>query len=265
LNDYLKDVFPEISLSFDAIIQNETQGLIRERHLAKALRKKVYELASTDRERKNILEKIFPSKNLKADCKNIAAVENEIRAALLKAGGPAFVPEDPDSFLNLEALKQIILKAGGIPTYPLLADSVNGGFTEYEEDKEKLLNDLKQKGIYSVEFITNRNSMEVLEEYAGFFLENGFAVSFGSEHNTPELMPIKLFTAKKEDLSPKLKEINYKGACIIIAHQYLFARHGHEFLSGVGKPVTTDLGSFVKLGNQLIRFYKSKIVPANEK
>lgn len=263
LNAHLQISYPIISLSFDDILQNETKGLIRERHLAKALRKKVYELASDNKERKEMLEKIFSGKELKSDTENVAAVENEIRGALLKAGGPAFVPEDPDSFLNLEAIKQVIVQGGGIPTYPLLADSVNGGFTEYEEDKEILLKDLKQKGIYSVEFITNRNSTKVLEDYADFFLSNGIAVSFGSEHNTPELMPIKLFTAKGEDLSPRLKKMNYKGACIIAAHQYLFARYAQGFLNKEGTPVTSDLDSFAELGDKLIRFYKSKIVKAN--
>jgi hypothetical protein len=42
---------------------------------------------------------------------DIAAIENEIRGNLLKAGGAAFVPEDPKAFLTLEEVKEIIIDA----------------------------------------------------------------------------------------------------------------------------------------------------------
>ena len=38
---------------------------------------------------------------------------------------------------------------------------------------------LRQRGIFSVEFITTRNSVEVLEKYAGYLHDNGFVVTFG--------------------------------------------------------------------------------------
>ena len=43
--------------------------------------------------------------------------------------------------------------------------------------------------------------------------------TFGSEHNTPALEPVKLRTRDAADLSPKLKEINWRGACTVAAHQ----------------------------------------------
>lgn len=64
-------------------------------------------------------------------------MENEIRSKLLKAGGAAFVPEDPKAFLPMETVCQIIKAAGGIPTYPFLADDAKGNFTDFEGDLQK--------------------------------------------------------------------------------------------------------------------------------
>ena len=50
--------------------------------------------------------------------------------------------------------------------------------------------------------------------------DEGFTVTFGSAHNTPALEPIKLRTRDAADLSAKLKEINYRGACTVAAHQH---------------------------------------------
>ena len=174
-----------------------------------------------------------------------AEVENEIRGNLLKAGGAAFVAEDPKAFLPLEEAVAIIEAAGGIPTYPFLADDAKGGFTDFEADLPKAAAALKAKGIHSVEFITTRNSAEVLERYAGRLWDNGFAVTFGSEHNTPAMEPILLHTRGGAPLTPKLKEINYAGACIVAAHQDIYARTGRLYA-----PARRD--EYLAIGKKLI-------------
>ena len=45
------------------------------------------------------------------------------------------------------------------------------------------------------------------------------SVTFGSEHNTPALEPIRLRTRDAEGLSEKLRAINWRGACAVAAHQ----------------------------------------------
>ena len=129
------------------------------------------------------------------------------------------MPEDPKAFLPMETVQRIIEAAGGIPTYPFLADDAKGNFTDFELDLQKAADLLKKRGFRSVEFITTRNTTAVLEQYAGYLKDEGFIVSFGSEHNTPALEPIKLRTRDAAGLSDKLKEINYNGACLIAAHQ----------------------------------------------
>ncbi|NJK98148.1 MAG: hypothetical protein HC905_27455, partial [Bacteroidales bacterium] len=133
-----------------------------------------------------------------------------------------------------------------------LADDASGKFTDFEEDKEKVAGILKERGIWSVEFITTRNSQEVLEEYAGYFYHQGFVVSFGTEHNTPAMEPVLLHSRGGNLLSDLLIDINYKGACVIAAHQYLYATEGEGYLDSSGTPNTLSRSSFEELGNALI-------------
>ena len=218
LNAHLDRVGAGLHLSFDRIEKELTRGSIRERHLAKALRLAI-EARCAEQDRPAMYERIFEGKPLKSDPADAAAVENEIRSKLLKAGGAAFVPEDPKAFLPMETVQRIIEAAGGIPTYPFLGDDAKGCFTDFEEDLQKAADILKQRGIRSCEFITTRNTTAVLERYASYLEDEGFAVCFGSEHNTPALEPIRLRTRDAEGLSERLREINYRGACRIVAHQ----------------------------------------------
>ena len=196
LNQWLKAEGKDIQLDFSEIREKLTMGSIRERHLAKALRLALY-----------------------PDAENPAKLENELRSKLLKAGGAAFVPEDPKAFLPTETVQEIIQAAGGIPTYPFLADDAKGNFTDFEGDLMQAADTLKKRGFRSVEFITTRNTTAVLEQYAGYLEDEGFIVSFGSEHNTPAMEPVKLHTRDAAELSDKLKAINWRGACAIAAHQ----------------------------------------------
>ena len=232
LNEHLKAVGEEFTLDFAKITADLTRGSIRERHLAKALRLAVERIALagvSDAQAKKAsaselqaiadhYAKIF-GQAAKSDVSNVAAIENEIRSRLLKAGGAAFVPEDPKAFLPMTTVQRIIEAAGGIPTYPFLADDAKGNFTDFEGDLQKAADTLKKRGFRSVEFITTRNTTAVLEQYAGYLEDEGFIVSFGSEHNTPAMEPIKLRTRDAADLSDKLKAINFRGTCAIAAHQ----------------------------------------------
>ena len=219
LNEHLKAVGEEFTLDFAQIAEELTHGSIRERHLAKALRLAVERAAAAGvSDAQEHYERIL-GQPLKADINNAAAVENEIRSRLLKAGGAAFVPEDPKAFLPMDTVRDVILAAGGIPTYPFLADNAKGEFTDFEEDLQKCADILKKRGITSCEFITTRNTVSVLESYASYLVDEGFTVTFGSEHNTPAMEPIKLRARDRGDLTCKLKKINYLGACKVAAHQ----------------------------------------------
>lgn len=253
LNTHLKIVQADLDVSFEFILQYRTKGMVRERHIAKALREKVFTAKESDAERKALFEKIYNGKPQTAPLDDDAALENEIRGVLLKAGGAAFIPEDPKSFLPMETVRDIILNGKGMPTYPILGNALNGGFTEYEGDKDALLQTLISKRFFATEFITTRNTTAMLEEYAQFFVDNGFVVTFGTEHNTPSLEPITLYTADDKELSPLLKKINYEGACITVAHQALVAEGKQGWLDAEGKPDASKYNDFVVMGDAIIK------------
>ena len=254
LNELLVKIHAGFQLDYDAIKSGMTKGMVRERHLAKALRTKVNHSFVTAFERKLFYKTVFGGKELKSDIGNSAAVENEIRGNLLKAGGAAFIPESPEAFLDMEMVCKMILESGGIPTYPFLADDNNGNFTDFEAPKETVIEILRERNICSVEFITTRNSIAVLEAYADFFNTNGFVVTFGSEHNTPAMEPIELFARNSTPLSPLLLAINYEGACITAAHQYLVATEGVGYIDSDGKPDPDKRAEFITLGKALIEY-----------
>jgi hypothetical protein len=254
VNELLKTFDAGFTLRFKTIEDFLSKGLVRERHLAKALRMSTYiHFKNEPEEIKAFIEKIFNGKTLRSDIFDYAGVENEIRSNLLKAGGPAFVPEDPKAFLPLEDVRQMILAAGGIPTYPFLADDANGTFTDFENDIEKAAETLKQRGFFAAEFITPRNSVEVLEKYAGYLHDNGFVVTLGTEHNTPAMEPIKLFARGKKALADRLNEINYDGACVIAAHQERVRNGEPGYVDADGKADIEHRDVFIKEGDKLIK------------
>ena len=254
VNELLKAFDAGFSLDFEVISKSMTKGLVRERHLAKALRMSVYIHFKNDpAEIKSFLEKAFNGKVLKSDIFDYAGVENEIRGNLLKAGGAAFVPEEPKAFLPLDDVRKIIIAAGGIPTYPFLADDANGCFTDFERDIEKAAEILNQRGFFSTEFIPTRNSEEVLEKYAGYLYDKGFVVTFGTEHNTPAMEPVKLSTRGNKPLSERLKQINYDGACVTAAHQERIRNGEPGYVDANGNADIANREIFIKEGDKLIK------------
>lgn len=242
------------TLDFNWITNELTKGLVRERHLAKALRVKLFEFHEKDEGKvKLTLETLFGGKVLKVPLHDVAAIENEIRANLLKAGGAAFVLEEAAAFLPVEAVRQTILAAGGIPTYPFLADDPKGNYTDFERDPRQAARRLTERGFHSVEFITTRNDVRLLERYASYLHEKGFVVTFGSEHNTPAMEAMELFARGGVPLTDRLKQINYEGACVIAAHQHVVSQGLDGYVDESGEADRSRRDEFVKLGDEVIK------------
>lgn len=253
LNDHLRHKQADITLDVSQIKRELTKGALRERHLAKALRLAVYAACDNDVSLvQTVLENLFDGKAVKSLLHDIAGVENEIRSNLLKAGGVAFVPEGHDAFLPMERVQEMIVAAGGIPTYPFLADDVNGNYTDFESNPERVADQLTRRGFHSVEFISTRNDVKLLEKYASYLYEHGFVVTFGSEHNTPAMEPIKLSARNHTPLTDRLKQINYEGACVIAAHQHVVTQGLEGYVDGNGMADRSKRDEFRKLGDSLI-------------
>jgi hypothetical protein len=257
LNDIIKPVDPTIILSYENIKKEYARNLVRERHLAKALRCISTEKYPDPDDQILFLEKIYGGKRSKAGIENSSVLENEIRSNLLKSGGGAFVEENESSFLDLGRIIRIILKAGGIPCYPVLLDDPSGKYTEYEEDPVKLHNSLQKLKIGCIELIPGRNSLTNLRKFVTFFNERNYLITFGTEHNTPEKIPLTVTARGSEALDDELKRIAWEGVCVIAAHQYLRAQGMQGYVLPDGTTSFDQKRELSFLGKLVIEFYMS--------
>jgi hypothetical protein len=245
-NELFASNFIEIQLDYETIKSTLAKNLVRERHIAKAIRIIAFQQARDSAERKQLLQKIYSGKETKVDVENNNAVENEIRNNLLKNGGSAFVPENENGFLSLSEIKEIIIQSGGIPCYPVLLDFNKGNFTEFESDWERMHTFLSQHNIRCIELIPSRNDKTILEDFVNFFHSRNYIILFGTEHNTPELTPMRV------DISESLQKISYESTCVIAAHQYRVAKKEEGFLDSNNSPKADELNSFIEQGNGVI-------------
>jgi hypothetical protein len=92
--------------------------------------------------------------------------------------------------MNLDEVIEMIINAGGIQCYTVLLDDKNGNYTEYEKDPMQLWMKLAKKNIGCIELIPGRNEAGELERFVRFFIEKGIVILMGTEHNTPDLIPL---------------------------------------------------------------------------
>jgi hypothetical protein len=258
LNVLIEHENPGLKLTYETIRKDYAHELVRERHIAKALRELIIKSHPESEEQLRFLENLYGDKKSKSGLSNPAALENEIRSNLLKSGGAAFVEEDENSFLNLKKIIKIIIKAGGIPCYPVLLDNSAGGFTEFESDPEKLCNSLMKLGIGCIELIPGRNDHTILKNFVNFFNEKGFIITFGTEHNTPEMIPLTVTTRGSVPLDESLKKIAWEGACIIAAHQYLRADGRQGYVLPDGTHSIEQMEELKNLGQLVIEYFLNK-------
>ena len=253
LNDWLKETGIDIEFSCDEIRRRFARQLVRERHIAQALRTALFERYDDDMQRREALQKIYGGVPSGVDIHHTAALDNELRNNLLKAGKKAFVPEDEKAFLSIEQVRGIILHAGGIPFYPVLLDDASGNITEFEADKEQLYQSLVDLNIHCIELIPQRNRLEIMEPFVRYFYEKGFVVTFGTEHNTPGMIPLTPCCSNNTPLSDFLQQVSYEGACVIAAHQYLKTLGDCGYTDENGKTQTHRRTNLITQGNTVIK------------
>lgn len=258
LNQLIEKENPALILSYDTIKKNFARELVRERHIAKALRMTALRKSDKQEEQVEFLEKLYGGKKSKAGIENASALENEIRSNLLKSGGAAFVEEDEKSFLELKKIIRIIIKAGGIPCYPVLLDDPSGKFTEFENDPEKLYRSLTALGIECIELIPGRNDLNILRSFVEFFDSKGFVILFGTEHNTPEMLPLRVAARGSVPLDASLKKTAWEGTCIIAAHQYLRADGRQGYVLPDGTHSIKQKKELVYLGQLVIEYFLNR-------
>jgi len=258
LNQIIYPVNPSLKLTYETIKKRFAKDLVRERHLAKAIRFLALENYDSPESQISFIESLYGGKKSKTVMSDQSGLENEIRSVLLKAGGAAFVPEDESSFPDLRKLTEIIKRAGGIPCYPVLLDDPSGKLTEFEADREKLFTSLSSMGIGCIELIPGRNDISVLKPFCEFFSEKGFIITFGTEHNTPELTPLTITARGKTPLDDSMKKIAWEGVCVIAAHQYLRAHDRQGYLLDDGSLSLSQKKDLTHLGGLVIEYFLNR-------
>jgi hypothetical protein len=257
-NRIIQEIDLHLALKYSEIKRLFAKDFVSERHVSRAIRALVYARYPKSPERKDFLNRLCGKMGFTADLDDLAGVENEIRAKLLKSGGRAYVPEDSSAFLPIPEVLEIILNAGGIPCYSVLLDDESGQCTEYEANKQILHNELIAYGIHCIEFLPYRNDVEILRNYVDFFQENGFVITFGTAHSTPDNKPLRVTTRDGNFLDEELAAISHEGASIIAAHQYLRSKGEQGYLDIEGKPRKEKMNEFIKLGKAIIQKFISR-------
>ena len=191
---------------------------LQERHLALAFQERFFQqVPAHDRPARlaALLGIPAPQGDLTA-----AAVQNLLRAHLMKAGKPCYAAE---RFVNFDEARRLILEMGGIVCYPVVADGANP-VCEFESTPERLIEELRARSIPMAEFIPNRNSAALLLDAVPKLRAAGIAVSAGTEHNTHDRLPLVPRCKGGEPVPASVAEIFWEGACVIAAHQFLGAR-----------------------------------------
>ena len=258
LNGLIGPINPSLTITYESVKKRFAEDLVRERHLAKAVRHAAAEHFDNAEDQLRFIESLYGGKKSKAGVADPAALENEIRSNLLKAGGSAFVEEDKRSFLELKKIIRIIIGSGGIPCYPVLLDDPSGKCTEFETDKEHLHSSLSEMNIGCIELIPGRNDLSILKDFVEYFDKRGFLITFGTEHNTPEMVPLTVSARDSKPLDESLKRIAWEGACIIAAHQYLRAHNRQGYVLTDGKLSKDQKHDLADLGQLVIEYFLKK-------
>jgi hypothetical protein len=231
---------------------------LQERHIAQAFQEEFFALVPPgERARKLSAVLGVPSQ---AEPEDRLKIQQEIRSALMKVGKPAYVAE---KFVDFDQAYRLVLELGGIPCYPTLADGAKP-ICAYEDPPDKLIEALRRHRIYCAEFIPIRNRPEVLERYVVALRRAGIVMAGGTEHNTPDLLPLQPRCVQGLPVPDAMRAIFWEGACVIAAHQFLtlHGRCGYVDAAGNlhGGFLTTEdrISYFAGLGEAIIARYRRK-------
>lgn len=184
--------------------------VLQERHLAMAYQR---EMVRNNLDATKVAALLGPA--APANVSDEVALQNAIRSALMKSGKVAFVAEE---FVTIAEARSLVLAAGGIPCYPVLADGTKP-IAEYETDPVELARNLKKLGYYAAEFIPIRNQPDVLERYVLAMRGEGLIILAGTEHNTTEKIPLTPTCVGGAPIPAEVRRIFDEGICVAVAHQ----------------------------------------------
>ena len=207
LNDHLKNIGEDFSISMEAVEALTPAGNTTERHVVQILAEKILE---EGKERAGeIAEKLCGAAAPSLD--DPATFQNFLRGKLIKAGCPDYAPELPEAFLSIEDMCSLYLEMGAVPLYPVLGNPE----TEMEENFDDLIDYLATKKIFAIEVIPDRNTRERLLDVVEAAKKAGIPIVTGTEHNTktPGLLVDK-FTAEEP-----FRTAFFDSALVLLGHR----------------------------------------------
>ena len=242
--DYEKDVLPLTPAS------NPT-----ERHLCLAYAQKARSVFEDVHE----LEKFWAEK-LSVNPEDVELSDrikllNLIRTRTMKQDGAGYVIPDKGDFPTMADTNRFILQAGGIPTHTWL-----NGFSDGEQEIEKLLKVAMQSGVGGLNIIPDRNytpgvkdeRLTNLHHVVELAQKLNLIVVVGTEMNSPGQKFVDDFSS--DELSPLLPTF-LKGAHIVYAHSVLQRTAGLGYTSKWAKEAFSDVAAkndfFERLGHLL--------------
>ena len=90
------------------------------------------------------------------------------------------------------------------------------------------------------------------------FTKKGFIITFGTEHNTPEMTSLTVTSRGAVPLDDSLKKIAWEGICVIAAHQYLRADGRQGYVLPDGTHSVKQKRELINLGQLIIEYYLNK-------
>ena len=221
---------------------------LQERHIAMAFQRALFTLSAA--ERADMLERAYGSA-AGVDIDDAGALQGELRSRLIKIGTPGYVQEVPLGFADAY---RYVLEMDGIPTYPTLADGVSP-VCPFEEPADNLAAQLVARGIHAAELIPIRNTSACVDAYVQAFTGAGIIVMGGTEHNTPDRIPIEV-TCTDGPVSDYARRAFWEATCVVAAHQHLVANGepGYVDVSGArtGDDPDARRAELVAIGATLI-------------
>jgi hypothetical protein len=227
--------------SWQDVVSLTPAGNTTERHVAKAILERIRAVAV---ERSMPAGDAFKAVVGAPISGSDADQQNAVRNHLLKSGKPCYAPEDPQAFPPVAAIRDIFLRLGAIPTYPVLGNPVTSG----EQDVRTWCDRLAAWGFHALELIPHRNSDDRVAAVVTEACRRGWPIFDGTEHNTPAMDPL----TTRWGLDGRFRPAFRAGAMVALGHQRLVAEGKGGYLDAAGNPAPGGLERCLAAGQMLL-------------
>lgn len=252
--------FPDIAIDYDAdVLPLTPSGNATERHIVRGYIEKARSYTHRDRaKQKELWMGILglAGEQVEVLLDDAVALQNAVRASLMKQGGAGYIRPDASTFPPVEKVIRMVLDAGAIPMATWL-----DGFSEGESDMETQLECLRSKRIAALNIIPDRNwnipdpqkraaKAAKLHEVVHIAEKMGLPLNVGTELNSFGQPFVDDFEA--EPMRPLWRAF-FQGANVMVGQSRLarfagFSYCGPEAASEFGRDLAAKNTFFMEAG-----------------